>query len=175
MSEAITLEAVLTRDRAIVLAGVVGLSALAWAYLLALAWRMPHEDMAMAMAMPHMLGSGRGRPHLGHVGRDDGRHDDALGRPDDLDVCREPPASGPAGAVGPHRGVRARLSPRLGRLQCGGDPRAVGTAYRGAAVPHDRRHESGRGRPPARRGGDFSVDAAQVHVPRRAAPRSAFS
>ena len=54
MSEAITLEAVLTRDRAIVLAGVVGLSALAWAYLLALAWRMPHEDMAMAMAMPHM-------------------------------------------------------------------------------------------------------------------------
>jgi predicted metal-binding membrane protein len=54
MSESSTLEAVLKRDRTIVLAGVAGLSALAWAYLLALAWRMPHREMAMAMAMPHM-------------------------------------------------------------------------------------------------------------------------
>jgi predicted metal-binding membrane protein len=54
MSEASTLEAVLKRDRTIVLAGVASLSALAWAYLLALAWRMPHREMAMAMAMPHM-------------------------------------------------------------------------------------------------------------------------
>ena len=54
MSEASMLEAVLKRDRAIVLAGVAGLSALAWAYLLALAWRMPHREMAMAMAMPHL-------------------------------------------------------------------------------------------------------------------------
>jgi predicted metal-binding membrane protein len=54
MSEASMIEAVLKRDRAIVLAGVAGLSALAWAYLLALAWRMPHREMAMAMAMPHM-------------------------------------------------------------------------------------------------------------------------
>jgi hypothetical protein len=54
MSEAITLEAVLKRDRAIVLAGVAGLSALAWAYILVLAWWMPHEDRTMAMAMPHM-------------------------------------------------------------------------------------------------------------------------
>jgi predicted metal-binding membrane protein len=54
MSEATTVEAVLKRDRAIVLAGVAGLSALAWAYLLVLARRMPHQDMAMAMAMPHM-------------------------------------------------------------------------------------------------------------------------
>jgi predicted metal-binding membrane protein len=54
MSETTAVEAVLKRDRAIVLAGVVGLSALAWAYLLVLAWRMPHQDMAMAMAMPHM-------------------------------------------------------------------------------------------------------------------------
>jgi predicted metal-binding membrane protein len=44
----------LKRDRTIVLAGVAGLSALAWAYLLVLARRMPHEDMTMAMAMPHM-------------------------------------------------------------------------------------------------------------------------
>ena len=52
MSEASTLEAVLKRDRTIVLAGVAGLSALAWAYLLTMAWRMPHREMAMAM--PHM-------------------------------------------------------------------------------------------------------------------------
>jgi predicted metal-binding membrane protein len=52
--EATTVEAVLKRDRAVVLAGVAGLSALAWAYLLVLTWRMPHQDMAMAMAMPHM-------------------------------------------------------------------------------------------------------------------------
>jgi predicted metal-binding membrane protein len=50
----VALEAVLKRDRAIVLAGVAGLSALAWAYLLALVWRMPRREMAMAMAMPHM-------------------------------------------------------------------------------------------------------------------------
>jgi predicted metal-binding membrane protein len=54
MSEATTWEAVLKRDRAIVLAGVAGLSALAWAYVLVLAGRMPHQDMAMAMAMPQM-------------------------------------------------------------------------------------------------------------------------
>jgi predicted metal-binding membrane protein len=54
MAEGVTLEAVVKRDRAIVLAGMAGLSALAWAYLLALAWREPHRDMAMAMAMPHM-------------------------------------------------------------------------------------------------------------------------
>jgi predicted metal-binding membrane protein len=54
MSETTAVEAVLKRDRALVLAGVAGLSALAWAYLLALAGGTPHEDMAMAMAMPHM-------------------------------------------------------------------------------------------------------------------------
>jgi predicted metal-binding membrane protein len=54
MGERGTVEAVLRRDRAVVLVGLAGLSALAWAYLLTLAWRMPHRDMAMAMAMPHM-------------------------------------------------------------------------------------------------------------------------
>jgi predicted metal-binding membrane protein len=54
MADGATLEAVLKRDRAVVLAGLVGLSALAWTYLLVLAWRMPHRDMAMMMAMPHM-------------------------------------------------------------------------------------------------------------------------
>jgi predicted metal-binding membrane protein len=54
MGEGGAVEAVLRRDRAVVLAGLAGLSALAWAYLLVLAWQMPHRDMAMAMAMPHM-------------------------------------------------------------------------------------------------------------------------
>ena len=54
MSEATMLEAVLKRDRAIVLVGLAGLSALAWAYIIALVWRMPDREMAMAMAMPHM-------------------------------------------------------------------------------------------------------------------------
>ena len=54
MGEGGAVEAVLRRDRAVVLAGLAGLSALAWAYLLVLARRMPHEDMMMAMAMPHM-------------------------------------------------------------------------------------------------------------------------
>jgi len=46
------LEAVLKRDRTIVPAGVASFSALARAYLLTLAWRMPHREMAMAM--PHV-------------------------------------------------------------------------------------------------------------------------
>src|SRR5262245_14660711 len=56
MTETTTVEAVLKHDRVVVLAGVVGLSALAWAYLFSLVWRMPPQDMpmAMAMAMPHM-------------------------------------------------------------------------------------------------------------------------
>jgi predicted metal-binding membrane protein len=54
MGEGGAVEAVLRRDRAVVLAGLAGLSALAWAYLLTLAWQMPHRGMAMAMAMPQM-------------------------------------------------------------------------------------------------------------------------
>src|SRR5262245_9177461 len=54
MQGSLHVAAVVKRDRAIVLAGMAGLSALAWGYLLALAWREPHRDMAMAMAMPHM-------------------------------------------------------------------------------------------------------------------------
>ena len=41
MSEATTLAGVLKRDRAIVLAALAGLSVLAWADIIALAWRMP--------------------------------------------------------------------------------------------------------------------------------------
>ena len=46
-----TLESVLRRDRGIVLAGVIGVAALAWAYLLYLARGM---DMGTSMAMPQI-------------------------------------------------------------------------------------------------------------------------
>jgi predicted metal-binding membrane protein len=49
-----TLEAVLRRDRLIVLGGLVGISALAWAYLGYMAWEMQAMDMDMQMAMPRM-------------------------------------------------------------------------------------------------------------------------
>lgn len=54
MQEGTTLEAVLRRDRLIVLGGLVGLSALSWAYLGYMVWEMETMDMAMQMAMPHM-------------------------------------------------------------------------------------------------------------------------
>jgi predicted metal-binding membrane protein len=48
------LEVVLKRDRLIVLAGLVGISGLAWVYVGYLAWDMGHMDMSMEMAMPRM-------------------------------------------------------------------------------------------------------------------------
>jgi predicted metal-binding membrane protein len=48
------LEAVLRRDRVIVLGGLVVISALVWAYLGYMAWEMEAIDMAMQMAMPRM-------------------------------------------------------------------------------------------------------------------------
>jgi predicted metal-binding membrane protein len=51
------LEAVLRRDRMIVLSGLVGISTLAWVYLGYLAWDMGHMHMvhmAMSMAMPRI-------------------------------------------------------------------------------------------------------------------------
>jgi predicted metal-binding membrane protein len=52
MQEETTLEAVLRRDRLIVLGGLVGISALAWAYLGYMTWEMEAMDLAMQMAMP---------------------------------------------------------------------------------------------------------------------------
>ena len=52
MQNRISLEAVLKRDRTVVLGGLVGISALAWAYMVYLAWDM--EQMDMEMAMPQM-------------------------------------------------------------------------------------------------------------------------
>jgi predicted metal-binding membrane protein len=48
------LEVVLKRDRLIVLAGLVGIAGLAWAYVGYLAWNMGTMDMSMEMAMPRM-------------------------------------------------------------------------------------------------------------------------
>jgi predicted metal-binding membrane protein len=48
------LEAVLTRDRAIVMSGLAGVVVLAWAYIFYLAWGMRNMDMGMEMAMPRM-------------------------------------------------------------------------------------------------------------------------
>jgi predicted metal-binding membrane protein len=48
------LEAVIKRDRAFVLGGLVGITLLAWAYIGYLAWGMPTMEGAMAMAMPQM-------------------------------------------------------------------------------------------------------------------------
>ena len=49
------LEQTLTRDRAIVLGGLFGILALAWAYLVYMGWSMEHMDVAAEMAiMPRM-------------------------------------------------------------------------------------------------------------------------
>jgi predicted metal-binding membrane protein len=47
-------EAVLKRDRTVVIVGLAGIIALAWAYMLYLAWNMRNMEMGMEMAMPNM-------------------------------------------------------------------------------------------------------------------------
>jgi predicted metal-binding membrane protein len=47
MASVSPLEAVLKRDRSVVLGGLIGLSLVAWAYMGYLAWDMHHMDMAM--------------------------------------------------------------------------------------------------------------------------------
>ena len=54
MTSVTTLEAVLRRDRAVVTAGLVGVAALGWVYLLYLARDMAGMDMRTDMAMPRM-------------------------------------------------------------------------------------------------------------------------
>jgi predicted metal-binding membrane protein len=49
MQNATSLEAVLKRDRTVVVTGLVGISVLAWAYIIYLAWNMEHMDMEVAM------------------------------------------------------------------------------------------------------------------------------
>ena len=54
MQNVTSLEIVLKRDRAVVLAGIVGIVALAWAYMFYLAWGMKDMDMGTGMAMPQV-------------------------------------------------------------------------------------------------------------------------
>ena len=54
MEPVTTLETVLRRDRAVVTAGLVGVAALGWVYLLYLARGMAGMDMRADMAMPQM-------------------------------------------------------------------------------------------------------------------------
>lgn len=54
MSHRTPLEAVLTRDRAIVMSGLAGVVVLAWAYIFYLAWGMKDMGTGMEMAMPRM-------------------------------------------------------------------------------------------------------------------------
>jgi predicted metal-binding membrane protein len=61
MQQVTPLESVLKRDRAIVMAGIIGVSALAWAYMLYLAWNIRGMDMGsmgtgMAMAQVRSWG-----------------------------------------------------------------------------------------------------------------------
>lgn len=46
------IESILQRDRRIIIAGLVAISALAWLYMIYLAWDMSRMDMTMEMAMP---------------------------------------------------------------------------------------------------------------------------
>ena len=52
MSNTLTLESILKRDRTIVLAGLAGIVVLSWAYVVYLAWQM--EGMDPGMAMPQI-------------------------------------------------------------------------------------------------------------------------
>ncbi len=52
MSNTLTLESILKRDRTIVLAGLAGIVMLSWAYVVYLAWQM--EGMDPGMAMPRI-------------------------------------------------------------------------------------------------------------------------
>ncbi|MFQ5914757.1 MAG: DUF2182 domain-containing protein [Nitrospinota bacterium] len=58
MQSGAPLEALLRRDRAIVVSGLAGMTALAWAYMLHLAWGMGKMDIGIEMAMPRMVSWG---------------------------------------------------------------------------------------------------------------------
>ena len=54
MHDATAFEAVLKRDRTLVMCGLAGVSVLAWMYMFHLAWDMKNMDMGMEIAMPRM-------------------------------------------------------------------------------------------------------------------------
>ena len=144
------LEAVLRRDRAVVIVALAVITVLAWADLVWLA-----DDMAMGgmdMTGYRMIPAGRGlmmpadapwQPiEFGYVFvmwvGDDDRHDDAVGRADDSDLRARRAAGGGAGqAVRRKRLVRRRLSSGLDRVLAGRDVGAMGARARSAADADD--------------------------------------
>ena len=89
------LEAILRRDRAVVVAALALITALAWADLVWLAndmgmggmdmsgFRMIPAGQGLMMPAERPMAANRVRLRFRHVGRDDDRHDDAFGGADD--------------------------------------------------------------------------------------------
>src|SRR6266436_2071788 len=172
MSDA-AIEAVLRRDRVIVAAAVVVLTALAWAYVWWLAADMDVGGMDMSDFRMIPAGMGLMMPataldhdrfcvRVRHVGRDDDRHDDAFGRADAPDLCARRPGGGAAGkAIGGERLFCRRLPSDVDRLCSRRNVGAMGAGTGSVAHTDD----GGRERYTRRRGADcrwpISVDAAQ--------------
>src|SRR6516164_7469985 len=114
MSE-MAIEAALRRDRAIVAAALIILTALTWAYVWRLAADMDMGDMDMSGFRIIPAGMGLMMPATAPwntvefafvfaVGRHDDRHDDPIGDAHDLDLCPCRPAGSATGdAIGGER------------------------------------------------------------------------
>jgi len=109
--------AALRRDRIVVVLALTMLTALAWSYLLWLSHAMVMDGMAMDDfrmwthdARADAVANDGVRVRVRDVDRDDGRHDDAMGRADDSHVCPCEPTRRTAGHAA-HCGylVRGRL------------------------------------------------------------------
>ena len=109
MQAATPLEGALRRDRAIVLAGIVGVTALAWAYMFYLAWDMQRTmsagsmqmGMEMAMSQVRGLGSGGFPAHVRHVGGNDDCHDGPAGAFGQICAAAHIDSNAPAGPLKP--------------------------------------------------------------------------
>ena len=150
-------------DRAVVLAGLAGLSALTWAY-------PPHPWPGGChigtwpwRCLTCRSGGHGGPPDLRHVGRDDGGHDDPSAAPMILTFAtlnrRRQAQRGhscpPGSSCWSYLLVWSAFS-------------VVATGVQWACLPpllsHDGQHGVSVGRPPPVGRGDVSVDAAQVHL-----------
>ena len=117
--------ALLRRDRTIVVLVLILLTALAWSYLLWLSHAMVMDGMAMDDfrmwthdARADAVANDGVRVRVRDVDRDDGRHDDAMGRADDSHVCPCEPTRRTAGHAA-HCGylVRGRLLRSVDRFR----------------------------------------------------------
>ncbi len=100
---------VLRRDRAVIVAALVVITGLAWAYVLWLANDMAMGGMDMTGfpddpgrngvddAGVSTMAANRIHLHVCDVGSDDDRHDDAIGRPHGPALCARRPTGGDAG------------------------------------------------------------------------------